>query len=322
MKEKGIASISLDLDDKWAFLKTHGEKTWMHFPSYFQTSIPLILDFLRERDTLITFFIIGQDASLPQNKDLFGQIAANGHEIGNHTFHHDPWIQNYPEYKVEEELIRAEEAIELATGKKTQGFRGPAFTFSPDLLRVLKKRNYLYDASTLPNILNPLSRAYFFASSRLSKEEKNERSLVFGKAMDGFRPLDTYMWDLLEGKSLLEIPVTTFPFLRFPIHLTYILYIGKYSLKLALFYFEFALRLCILKNIHPSILLSPTDFLGAEDERDISFFPAMDIPRSRKIEIISSVMDLLQKYFVLQTMKQHAEYATAQKDLRLVLPKR
>ena len=38
-----IASLSLDLDNKWSYLKTHGDPGWEGFPSYFDTVVPRFL---------------------------------------------------------------------------------------------------------------------------------------------------------------------------------------------------------------------------------------------------------------------------------------
>jgi len=61
---KQTASLSLDLDNKWSYMKTHGDAGWENFPSYLDTVVPRALRFLRERDLQITFFIVGQDAAL------------------------------------------------------------------------------------------------------------------------------------------------------------------------------------------------------------------------------------------------------------------
>ncbi len=319
---KKIASISIDLDDKWAFLKTHGDASWEGYPSYLPEAMPIILEFLKKRKCRITFFIIGRDAAFEYNRDFMRSIANAGHEIGNHTFYHDPWIQRYSYQQIDRELRMAEEVIEAATGQIPRGFRGPAFTFSPILLAALKKRQYAYDASTFPSILNPLSRIYFFMSSRLSKEEREQRDLVFGNVKDGFKPLKAYKWSLPEHQSLVEIPVTTFPFLRFPIHMTYILYLGKYSVKFALGYFRLAAEICRVRNIDLSILLSPTDFLGKEDDHGIPFFPAMDMPRSKKIGIIDGVLAIMEEKFQTVTMIEHAEAIEKRKNLKNLIPTR
>ncbi len=65
--KKPIASLSLDLDNKWSYMKTHGDAGWESFPTYLDVIVPRSLKFLRERDLKITYFIVGQDAAREEN---------------------------------------------------------------------------------------------------------------------------------------------------------------------------------------------------------------------------------------------------------------
>jgi len=40
---KPIASLSLDLDNQWSYMKTHGDAGWELFPSYLDIVIPRVL---------------------------------------------------------------------------------------------------------------------------------------------------------------------------------------------------------------------------------------------------------------------------------------
>lgn len=310
---KPIASLSLDLDNKWSYLKTHGDPGWEVFPSYLDVVIPRILDFCRARELTITIFIVGQDAALPSNHAALAALSAAGHEIGNHSFHHEPWLHLYSEAEISAELIQAEEHIERVTGQRPIGFRGPGFSLSAAALRVLAERGYEYDASTFPTFLGPLARAYYFMTAKLTAQEKAERKQLFGKLREGFRPLRPYAWKLAghQGRPLLEIPVTTMPIFRIPIHVSYLLYLGQFSRSLALAYFRWSLRLCRLCRIAPSLLLHPLDFLGGDDDADLAFFPAMRAESSRKIALVGDIIDLMQSRYEIVTMAEHARAAGA-----------
>lgn len=312
-ESKPIASLSLDLDNKWSYMKTHGDSGWQSFPSYLDVLIPRVLDFLSERGLTITFFVVGQDAALAKNHEALAQLAREGHEIGNHSFHHEPWLHLHSEAEIEQELAEAEIQIQNATGQKVVGFRGPGFTFSPDILKVLKRRGYLYDASTLPTYLGPLARAYYFMSARLPEEEKERRKTLFGKWSDGKRPIKPYQLSV-NGGTLTEIPVTTMPGFKTPIHLSYILYLGMFSQALALTYFRTALALCRASNVTPSILLHPLDFLGATDEKDLSFFPGMRMPTDKKLNIVALALDTLRSQFEVKTLRDHALAVAQERD--------
>ena len=67
---KPIASLSLDLDNKWSYMKTHGDAGWESFPSYLDCVVPRALNFLKERNLIITFFVVGQDAAREGGTDV------------------------------------------------------------------------------------------------------------------------------------------------------------------------------------------------------------------------------------------------------------
>ena len=94
-RSKPFASISLDLDNKWSYLKTHGDASWETLPTYLPRVVPRILDVLQEVGLKITFFVVGQDADRLENHEVIRMIAAGGHEIGNHSYHHEPWLHLY-----------------------------------------------------------------------------------------------------------------------------------------------------------------------------------------------------------------------------------
>jgi len=298
-------------------MKTHGDPAWRGFPSYLDVAVPRILAFLQARSLKISFFIVGQDAALERNRAPLRALAEAGHEIANHSFNHEPWLHLYSEEQLDAELARAEQHIEAATGVHPIGFRGPGFSLSNTTLRVLAKRGYLYDATVFPNLLNPLARAYFFATSNLSKEEKEQRKALFGTWSDALKPLKPYRWQL-DGRQLLEIPVTTMPLFKVPIHLSYILYLSKFSRPLARLYFRFALAMCGLTRTQPSILLHPLDFLGREDVKELAFFPGMDLPRDAKVALVGEALDLMAEKFELLTMRGHAERLAQSPQLRVM----
>jgi len=313
---KSIASLSLDLDNKWAYMKTHGDSGWESFPSYLNVVVPRILSFLKERGLTITFFVVGQDAALGKNKEALGQIAAAGHEIGNHSFHHDPWLHLYSTSQIENELASAEEHIEWATGRRPVGFRGPGFSLSQTTLEVLARRSYLYDASTFPTFIGPLARAYYFMTANLSREEMRQRKNLYGSLRNGWQSIKPYRWQTKAG-TLIEIPVTTLPIIKTPIHLSYILYLANLSSTVALRYFQTALKACQLTSTQPSLLLHPLDFLGCDDTSELSFFPGMNLPSEKKLAIVSEVLSLLSNQFTVVTVRHHANEVA--KVLRLPL---
>lgn len=312
MSEKPIASLSLDLDNKWSYMKTHGDAGWEKYPTYLETVVPRSLEFLAERNLNITYFIVGQDAARDENADAIKQISDARHEIGNHSFKHEPWLHLYSKQELTEEFERTENALRRVTGQKTIGFRGPGYSLSPTVLEVLTERGYEYDCSTLPTYIGPLARAYYFlASPEMSAEEKAKRKKLFGKFSDGFQSLKPYEWRV-GAKNLTEIPVTTLPIFKTPIHFSYLLYLATFSESAARIYFKTALRFCLLNKIAPSLLLHPLDFLDGTDAEELKFFPAMNLPAEKKMRLIGAFLADFQKHYELKNVREHARKARSE----------
>jgi len=317
VSDKPLASISLDLDDLWTYLRTHGDPGWEQRPSYLATFVPLVLELLAELDVRLTFFVVGADAARDDRAEDIHALAAAGHEIGNHSFEHEPWLHRYSRDQLDDELGRAEAAIHRATGQRPTGFRGPGYSWSPALLDVLSLRGYRYDASTLPTYLGPLARAYYFRTARLSPDETATRSTLFGTFADGLRPTHAYWWNLPGDRRLLEIPVTTFPGVKTPIHLSYLLYLARYSERLALAYLRAALAACRACGYGPSFLLHPLDLLDRSHAPRLGFFPGMDLGHARKRALFAAVLTALKEQFTLVPLGVHARSLHVREGLQL-----
>ncbi|MEH2168162.1 MAG: polysaccharide deacetylase family protein [Nostoc sp.] len=80
-----------------------------------------MLDILKQNDVKATFFWVGQ--ALQANPDLAKQEVAEGHAIGNHTWHH--WYRRMDEATAKNEIDRTADLIYKTTGVKTVLFRPP-----------------------------------------------------------------------------------------------------------------------------------------------------------------------------------------------------
>jgi hypothetical protein len=268
--------------------------------------LPRVLDVLDRIGAKITFFVVGFDATRTENQPHLRAITERGHEVGNHSFAHECWLHRYSAAELEADIQKAEEAIRAATGQQPTGFRGPGFSWSADLFEVLARRHYLYDASTFPTFLGPLARLYFLASTNLSAEEREQRAALFGSFRDGLRPNQPYRWRLQGGRTLLEIPVTTIPVIKAPFHMSYLLYLSRFSTALMWAYLHGALAACRALGIEPCFLLHPLDLLGGDQVPQLSFFPGMDLPGPRKERLFTEVLGVLASRFELMTMGEQA----------------
>jgi hypothetical protein len=215
-------------------------------------------------------------------------------------------MHRHTETEIDDEFARAEESIERATAARPRGFRGPGFVNSQGIMNTLARRGYVYDASSLPTFIGPLARAYYFRTAKLTPEAMRDREDLFGSFRDGFQPNRRYRIPV-DGRSITEIPVTTMPGLRLPIHVSYVLYIASVSPPAAMVYFRSALRLCKITGTEPSILLHPLDFLTARECPELGFFPAMNLDPHVKGTVVLQTLRALTKEFDVVSMREFAE---------------
>ena len=312
-----LASISLDLDNLWSYMKIHGDAGWKSRPTYLPETVPFMLEFFERLGIKITFFIVGADAADVRNRKALRSLVEAGHEVGNHSFEHEPWLHLYTDAQLERDIRKAGDAIADATGTSPLGFRGPGFSWSPALLGILADQGYDYDASILPSCLGPIARAYYFWGAKMTPEEREQRKMLFGKFTDGLRPVRPYYWELSGGRRLLEIPVSTIPLLKTPFHFSYLAYLAGYSDRLMLAYLDLAIAMCRFTGTQPSFLLHPLDLIGADKAPEAGFFPGMDLPSDRKARLLAKVLHRLGRHFQLAPMGAHAA-AIERNSLQLV----
>ncbi len=302
---KSYASLSLDLDNAWSYLKTRNDESWQAFPSYLDTVVPDVLTTMDRHELALTVFIVGRDAALATNREPMQKLGASRHEMGNHSYEHEPWITGRTTTEIAAEIGLAQDAIAGATGRRPSGFRSPGYAVAPNVLEALGSLGFLYDASSLPTCIGPLARAYYFATAKMTPEEREQRRALFGSFRDALRPLKPYFVETRSG-PLLELPVTTFPGLRLPIHFSYVLYLAERSELAAMTYFRAAIRACSLGGVEPSLLLHPLDFLVADDAPSLAFFPAMHMARERKRRVLDAALKLFAKEFTIVGTGEHA----------------
>jgi peptidoglycan/xylan/chitin deacetylase (PgdA/CDA1 family) len=287
-----LASVSVDLDNLWAYLKTHGDPGWRDHPSFLPTAVPRLLEILGEQRLTTTVFAVGADVVREDGAEAVAEIAAAGHEVANHSFGHEPWLHRYSRDRLEAELSRTEEAIVAAGAPRPSGFRGPGYSVTRDLIELLAERGYAYDASTLPTWIGPLARAYHNRTAPAGASNE-----LFGGISRVLAPVHAYRWRTCDGSGLVELPVTTMPLLRTPIHCSYLLQLHEISPRLARGYFRTALRLCLARGVSPSLLVHPTDVLGGAEAPGMEFFPGMAAPGSRKVAWLGWVLATLREHF-------------------------
>lgn len=299
--------LSIDMDNQWSYMKTHGDIGWEQYPSYFPVLFPLVMDLMRELDLPLTFFLVGRDLENTENEKEVEKIVPAGFSVGNHSYSHEPWLHTYSYDRINEEITRTGRLLFEITGQKPVGFRGPGFSYSDNLFKVLVKNGYKYDASTLPTFIGPLARWYYFKTADMSREERAKRRALFGKITEGFRPNRPHLKRMHEETLIAELPVTTFPILRSPVHLSYLVYLYRFNIKLLDAYLYSAVFFFKLFHVPVSFLLHPLDFLGGDSVKSLAFFPGMDLRTDEKLDVVRHVLLLLKDRFEVYDMNTYYE---------------
>lgn len=100
---------------------------------------PQVLDVLKAKKVQATFFVVGTRSS--KHPDLVKRIHREGHNIGNHSYSH-PDFSKLSFDKVQEQIGRAERAIEGIVGFKPRLVRPPYGEILPRHLEWAKQRGY------------------------------------------------------------------------------------------------------------------------------------------------------------------------------------
>jgi peptidoglycan/xylan/chitin deacetylase (PgdA/CDA1 family) len=101
---------------------------------------PLILDILGKYHIPATFFQIGNKAE--KHVDLIRMIYSRGHLLGIHSYSHTFLYDFSGRRKMEQDLLKAEEIIFNATGKRPLLFRPPYGVTNPVMAKVVKMLGY------------------------------------------------------------------------------------------------------------------------------------------------------------------------------------
>ena len=106
--------------------------------------VDMILDLLDKYQVKATFFVPGYVAE--HNPDVIRRIDAAGHEIGNHGYTHERFVEKTVEEQLEI-LKKTQKVIKDITGKEPKGFRTPSGDWHVRTPYLLNELGFLYSSS-------------------------------------------------------------------------------------------------------------------------------------------------------------------------------
>lgn len=126
------------------------ESEWESAPLRGHYTVPPLLGALDEHDVKCTWFVLGWMAE--KEPDVVRRVADAGHEIGCHAYSHQLVYQQNPD-SFRQEISRATEVVEDATGVRPTVFRAPCFSINAAslwALDIIKEFGYEIDSSLFP----------------------------------------------------------------------------------------------------------------------------------------------------------------------------
>jgi polysaccharide deacetylase family protein (PEP-CTERM system associated) len=148
-----VNAMSVDVEDYFqvsAFEKAVSRASWDTWESRVVGNTERLLELFEQARVKATFFILGWVAD--RHPALVNKIAAAGHEVASHGYHHQLVYALTPR-QFREDVRSAKAALESATGSSVVGFRAPSFSLVPSALwaiDILIEEGHLYDASVFP----------------------------------------------------------------------------------------------------------------------------------------------------------------------------
>lgn len=145
--------LTIDVEDYFqvaAFADIVSPGSWNDMEPRIQTTMPVILDLLKEHGVRATFFVVGWLAE--KKPELVRHIVAEGHEIGCHSYWHRKIYELTPE-EFRQDTLKAKAVLEKISNKAVSAYRAPSYSITKKslwALDILKEAGFTTDSSIFP----------------------------------------------------------------------------------------------------------------------------------------------------------------------------
>ncbi len=306
-QDKPTGAIQVDVDELWVYYESIGRPAPADAAArVYDECLPRLLDLFERFGVRATFFVCGRDAAAQPG--ALAELTRRGHEVANHSTWHRTSFARLSREEKRADIATTHVLIEAACGRAPVGFKSPGFSFAADQLDVLASLGYRYDSSILPTFYGPLLRGLqgVLSGGRVDPSH-------YGRAIHGRAPLHPYRPDPsaphracaqpiyqptnLPTRSFIEAPVTTMPFLRLPMHSTFVLTAGR-----ALF--DAGLALAVAQRIPVNYLLHAADVIDAVDDPALASYRFLAAPWPRKQALYEHMLRrLCEEYELVPTVE-------------------
>jgi peptidoglycan/xylan/chitin deacetylase (PgdA/CDA1 family) len=295
------AVIHIHVDSLWTISEDFGHPTDRSDCSIYIRAIPEFLAMLGRCQIAATFFCIGDDARRTEQAHIMRMIVQQGHEIANHTMNHRQDFGRLTLAKKRREIVESNAVLQDTIKQQIVGFSSPGYFFDDDILLTLLELGYLYDSSRLPTPLLPFMAAARYLLSRGTPTGKR-----FGQLRDGWANQRPYFVKKKQKNAritstLVEIPISVIPVIRFPFHSTMAFTFGLWLFKLGIN----QIRVHRLPLVY---LFHAVDLLPRANGDINNKHPSLKLGFSKRLQIVEYMLRTIQQSFEIMTTSSFVEY--------------
>jgi peptidoglycan/xylan/chitin deacetylase (PgdA/CDA1 family) len=290
-----LAALSVDLDGICHYHAIHGLEPLAASASarhaVYDIALARFDDFCRAHSLDSTLFAIGSDLDRTQNGTTLRGLSERGHAIENHSFSHRYDLSRLSKDALRQDIAKARETIQKATGRTTVGFRAPGYTINDHVLDVLEELSFQYDSSVFPCPMYYGAKAIIMGTMQLLGRRTAsvlDTPRVVVAPSRPYRPGKP--WFVAGHRALVELPIQVTPRLRLPLIGTFISLAGPTVSRVLA-------RACKDEPL-VNIELHGIDFLDASDglEHLVPYQSELRVPLQRRLDALSAVVDELRKH--------------------------
>ncbi len=215
--------MQVDLDGSWTYNSYLGRHASPEHDDLFQEALPVLIELLENWRVPTTFFAVGRDLEVRWKQEIIRRASESGNEIANHSMNHVLGFRGLDGATKRTEIKRMADLCQEVIGVDPVGFRAPGFDVDGETLELLEEMGYDYDSSVIPTFAYPL----VLAADKIWHGLRGERvpSWRHGPGFGWFRcPGAPYFPSrgsyIRRGcpRDILEVPVSTHPILKIPLH--------------------------------------------------------------------------------------------------------
>lgn len=301
------ATLQVDVDDLWVYQEASGRPSPIDSPPrVYEQGVPRLLDMLDRYGIRATFFVCGRD--LPSQTKAVAEMARRGHEVANHATTHPRGFARLNSEQQRAEILTSHQRILAATGSAPVGFKSPAYSIAPNQLELLTELGYRYDSSVLATLYAPVLR---LMQRWLSREEID--ATRYGRVVYGLAPLRPYRADKhapyrqvragqrgLDASPLWEVPVTTIPIVRLPMHSSFVLAAGTWL-------FDVGLAASRARRVTVNYSLHAAEFIDSVNEPGLAHYKFLVQPWEEKRPVCEHILQRLSQFYDLMPTRELLE---------------